>query len=124
MGTALGTQLAASPQAFDEHYSYRAYSAAMMPRGGTEIMWLMDGKVYDALNVHFIVSLIFFSVLTPPSALARPTTLNFPSPWMFQPRNLENAVGYGGRKWCWGPADNRGLRVRYQERLKSPDFPH
>jgi hypothetical protein len=118
MGAALRTQLPASPQAFDEHYSYRAYSVAMMARGGTEIMRLMEGKVYDTLNVHFIVSLIFFSVLTLPSALARPTTLNFRSPWMFQLRNPENAVGYGGRKWCWGPADKRGLRVRYQERLK------
>lgn len=31
-------------------------------------------------------------VLMPPSALARLTTLNFPSPWMFQLRNPENAA--------------------------------
>jgi hypothetical protein len=32
----VGTQLPASPQAFNEHYPYRAYSVGMMLRSGTD----------------------------------------------------------------------------------------
>jgi ubiquitin fusion degradation protein 1 len=52
-----------------------------------------EGKVnnfFSRLISHGLLNL--FSVLMPPSALARLTTLNFPSPWMFQLRNPENAA--------------------------------
>ncbi|PVF98820.1 UFD1-domain-containing protein [Serendipita vermifera] len=73
MGAALSNQPRAPPHAFDEHY--RAYSVAMMPRGGDRSNVAYGGKI-----------------LMPPSALARLTNLNFPSPWMFQLRNPANAA--------------------------------
>jgi hypothetical protein len=42
MGAALGTQPSAPPHAFDEHY--RAYSVAMMPRGGNRDNVAYGGK--------------------------------------------------------------------------------
>jgi hypothetical protein len=42
MGAGLGTQPSAPPQAFDEHY--RAYSVAMMPRGGNRDNVAYGGK--------------------------------------------------------------------------------
>ncbi|KIM25321.1 hypothetical protein M408DRAFT_212493 [Serendipita vermifera MAFF 305830] len=63
----------APPHAFDEHY--RAYSVAMMPRGGNRDNVAYGGKI-----------------LMPPSALARLTHLNLQGPWMFHLRNPQNAA--------------------------------
>ncbi|KAG8841343.1 ubiquitin fusion degradation protein [Serendipita sp. 411] len=73
MGAALSTQPRAPPNAFDEHY--RAYSVAMLPRGGDRENVTYGGKI-----------------IMPPSSLARLTQLNFPSPWMFQLRNPANSA--------------------------------
>lgn len=71
-GGLAGNGLAPPPHAFDEHY--KAYSVAMFPRAERE-------------NVSY-----GGKILMPPSALARLSQLNFPSPWMFQLRNPKNAA--------------------------------